>query len=68
MRIIVQSSDDDVIQFEGNLGATIVNAGQRQGVTMPVDCLEGLCGTCKVELLSGDVDPGFYTDDAWSAD
>ncbi len=35
---------------------------------MPVNCLEGVCGTCKVRLLAGRVDRGFFTDDALSSE
>jgi ferredoxin-NADP reductase len=35
-------------------------------VALPVDCLEGLCGTCKVRVLEGRVEPGFCSDDALS--
>lgn len=64
MRVIVQSSDDAVIAFDARPGETLVMAGQRQGVTLPVECLEGLCGTCKVRLLAGEAEQGFCSEEA----
>lgn len=35
---------------------TLLQALQAVGVDVPCDCGEGLCGTCEVALLEGDVD------------
>lgn len=35
---------------------TLLQALQAAGVDVPVDCGEGLCGTCEVSILDGDVD------------
>ncbi len=37
---------------------TILDACLRQGVNLPHACTHGTCGTCKVEVLDGDVDLG----------
>ncbi len=37
---------------------TILDAALRQGVYLPHACGHGLCGTCKVDVLEGDVDIG----------
>ncbi len=37
---------------------TILEACLRQGVNLPHACTHGTCGTCKVEVLEGDVDQG----------
>lgn len=39
-------------------GQTILDACLRQGVWLPHACGHGLCGTCKVEVLEGEVDHG----------
>lgn len=39
-------------------GQTILDAALRQGVYIPHACSHGLCGTCKVEILEGEVDYG----------
>ncbi len=46
----------DVIEVQED--QTILDAALRQGVYLPHACNHGLCGTCKVELLEGEVDHG----------
>lgn len=46
----------DVIEVEE--GQTILSAALRQGVWLPFACGHGTCGTCKVQVLDGDVDLG----------
>lgn len=46
----------DVIEVKED--QTILDAALRQGVYLPHACNHGLCGTCKVELLEGEVDHG----------
>lgn len=44
-------------QFECPPDDTIARAGLRAGLGMPYECNVGCCGTCKVELLAGEVSP-----------
>ncbi|NOX29231.1 MAG: 2Fe-2S iron-sulfur cluster binding domain-containing protein [Actinobacteria bacterium] len=37
---------------------TVLDAALRAGVYLPHACVHGLCGTCKVEVLEGEVDHG----------
>jgi phenol hydroxylase P5 protein len=46
----------DVVEVEE--GQTILDASLRQGVWLPFACGHGTCGTCKVQVLEGDVDVG----------
>lgn len=46
----------DTIEVEE--GQTILSAALRQGVWLPFACGHGTCGTCKVQVLDGDVDLG----------
>jgi phenol hydroxylase P5 protein len=39
-------------------GQTLLDAALRQGVYLPHACIHGLCGTCKVEVLEGDINHG----------
>ena len=39
-------------------GQTILDAALRQGIYIPHACGHGLCGTCKVQIVSGNVDQG----------
>lgn len=41
---------------ECDSSTTLLEAAARAGITMPSSCGEGMCGTCKVTLLSGQVD------------
>jgi ferredoxin-NADP reductase/ferredoxin len=66
MRFILQTADDEVLALNAQPTETLVAAAQRQGVTMPVDCLEGVCGACKLRLMDGEVTPGFCSDEALS--
>jgi len=40
------------------VGQTLADAALRAGVWLPHACLHGLCGTCKVQVLEGEVDHG----------
>lgn len=46
----------DVVDVEE--GQTILDASLRQGVWLPFACGHGTCGTCKVQVLEGDVNIG----------
>ncbi|NNL84226.1 MAG: 2Fe-2S iron-sulfur cluster binding domain-containing protein [Myxococcales bacterium] len=39
-------------------GQSILDAALRAGMALPYACNHGLCGTCKVDLLEGEVDHG----------
>ncbi len=39
-------------------GQTILDAALRSGAYLPHACVHGLCGTCKVEVLEGEVEHG----------
>lgn len=46
----------DVIEVEE--GQTILDAALRSGVYLPHACGHGLCATCKVDVLEGDIEHG----------
>ncbi len=46
----------DVIEVEA--GQTILDAALRAGIYLPHACCHGLCATCKVDVLEGDVEQG----------
>lgn len=46
------------ITIEVEEDQSILDAALRQGVYLPHACGHGLCGTCKVDVLEGDVDIG----------
>jgi ferredoxin-NADP reductase len=37
-------------------GQTILGAAKAAGVRLPISCTQGLCGTCKTKMVSGQVD------------
>ncbi|MFK8068534.1 MAG: NADH:ubiquinone reductase (Na(+)-transporting) subunit F [Gammaproteobacteria bacterium] len=53
---VVLESTGDVIDVEE--GQTILDAALRAGVYLPHACGHGLCATCKIEILEGDVEQG----------
>ena len=53
--LTVEPTDDVIDVAEGQ---TLLDACLRGGVWLPHACGHGLCGTCKVELLDGEVDQG----------
>lgn len=42
--------------FECEAGDTILRAGLRSGLGLPYECNVGACGSCKVDLISGEVE------------
>ena len=55
VRLTVEPTEDVVDVAPGQ---TILDACLRAGVWLPHACGHGLCGTCKVEVLDGEVDHG----------
>jgi len=47
---------EDGTAFTCNAHDTLTRAGLRAGVAMPYECNAGGCGTCRYELLAGDVE------------
>lgn len=45
-----------VSQFDCAEGDTILRSGLRAGIGMPYECSVGSCGTCKIEVLEGEVE------------
>jgi len=64
MQFVIQCADDETLMLDTVPGETLVAAAKRHGVNWPIDCAEGVCGSCKCRIVSGTVDHGFHTDDA----
>jgi benzoate/toluate 1,2-dioxygenase reductase subunit len=47
---------------------TVADASYRARINIPMDCRDGVCGTCKAFCESGEFDAGSYLPDALSAD
>ncbi len=54
-RLTIEPLSHDVEVQENQ---TLLDAALRNGVYLPHACLHGLCGTCKVQVLEGEVDHG----------
>ncbi|WP_454625414.1 2Fe-2S iron-sulfur cluster-binding protein [Bradyrhizobium cenepequi] len=64
---IALNFEDGITQFiNADEGESIADAAYRQGINVPLDCANGVCGTCKAFRQSGEYDPGSYTEDALS--
>lgn len=44
-------------QFTGNNREILLEQLEQQGIRLPYSCRAGLCGSCKVKLLAGEVTP-----------
>ncbi|MES9813154.1 MAG: 2Fe-2S iron-sulfur cluster binding domain-containing protein [Candidatus Thiodiazotropha sp.] len=54
-QLTIEPTGDEV---EVDEGQNILDACLRAGIWMPHACCHGLCGSCKVDVLEGDVDVG----------
>ena len=54
--------------IEVNDGQTILDAALREGIYLPHACCHGLCATCKIRVLDGEVDLIFNTPHGQSKD
>jgi ferredoxin-NADP reductase len=42
-------------EIECGSGQHVLDAAKKSGVRLPASCTQGMCGTCKVKLISGEV-------------
>ena len=64
---IALNFEDGTTRFiDADESESIADAAYRQGINVPLDCTNGVCGTCKAFRQSGEFDPGSYTEDALS--
>lgn len=67
---IALNFEDGVTRFiECNDGEKVLDAAFRQKINLPMDCSDGVCGTCKCRAESGSYDLGEeYIEDALTED
>jgi ferredoxin len=65
MQITLEGHAEPVPAEEGD---TLLSALLRAGLPFPFSCQTGSCGTCKCELLSGEVEMLAYSAHTLSAD
>jgi benzoate/toluate 1,2-dioxygenase reductase subunit len=64
---IALNFEDGITKFiDADESENIADAAYRQGINVPLDCTNGVCGTCKAFCQSGAFDPGSYIEDALS--
>ena len=56
----------DQTTFTANDGETVLAAAARQNLNPPHSCKSGVCGQCKAELVSGDIQMGEHSEQALS--
>jgi len=62
---IALNFEDGVTRFiECRPDETIADASYRVGINIPLDCRDGVCGTCKCRVEAGEYDRGSYFEDA----
>jgi benzoate/toluate 1,2-dioxygenase reductase component len=66
---IALNFEDGVTRFiECRPDETVADASYRLGINIPLDCRDGVCGTCKCRVESGGYDRGSYLEDALTAE
>jgi benzoate/toluate 1,2-dioxygenase reductase subunit len=67
---IALNFEDGVTRFiDCRAGEKVLDAAFRQRINLPMDCADGVCGTCKCHCENGQYDLGDeYVDDALSED
>ncbi|MFC6669637.1 2Fe-2S iron-sulfur cluster-binding protein [Marinobacterium aestuariivivens] len=65
-KVALNFSDGRTHFIDVNVGETVLDAALRQGITIPVDCREGVCATCKGTCQSGDYQLEYVDEDALS--
>ena len=64
---IALNFEDGTTRFiDADVSESIADAAYRRGINVPLDCTNGVCGTCKAFRQSGAFDPGSYIEDALS--
>ena len=59
MFTIALNFEDGITRFiQCNAGEKVLDAAYRQKVNLPMDCSDGVCGTCKCHCASGDYGMG----------
>jgi len=68
-RIALNFEDGATRFVDCNEGEKVLDAAYRAKINLPMDCSDGVCGTCKCRCEQGDYDLGDdYVDDALTAD
>lgn len=61
-------ADGKTFFIDVNSNELLLDAAFRQGITLPLDCREGVCATCKGRCDSGNYEQDYVDEDALSED
>jgi CDP-4-dehydro-6-deoxyglucose reductase, E3 len=61
------STEPDGLRFSADADQTVLEAALAAGLLLPYGCRDGACGTCKAQVVSGEIDQGTVSDSALSA-
>ena len=68
-RIALNFEDGETRFIQCNPGEKVLDAAYRQKVNLPMDCSDGVCGTCKCRCEQGEYDLGDdYIEEALTED
>lgn len=66
-QITLRFEDGATQMIDCRAGESVADAALRARVSIPLDCRDGVCGTCKATCAAGDYQHGDYVDEALSA-
>ena len=68
MTVRIELEQDPIVRIQAEEGETILASLLRAGIDFPHDCQAGNCGTCKCELVSGEITELPYSEFALDED
>lgn len=66
-QITLRFEDGAMQTIDCRAGETVAHAAQRARISIPLDCRDGVCGTCKATCAAGDYQLSDHVDDALTA-
>ncbi|CAB3809388.1 Anthranilate 1,2-dioxygenase electron transfer component [Paraburkholderia caffeinitolerans] len=66
-KVAFSFSDGKTVFIEVRAGELLLDAALRNGVNIPLDCREGVCGTCQGRCESGSYTQGYVDEETLSA-
>ncbi len=66
-KVAFSFADGKTVFFEASANELLLDAALRNGVNIPLDCREGVCGTCKGQCESGKYTLDYVDEEALSA-
>jgi anthranilate 1,2-dioxygenase reductase subunit len=67
-KVAFSFADGKTLFFDIDANEILLDAALRNGVNIPLDCREGVCGTCQGRCESGDYEQDYVDEETLSAD